>query len=241
VKKSNVGAVPIRTITPISQIVNIAFFALFALITRYFAAVLLQCAVIGMSLLLCRGKLIHLPARQFLPILPIVGFVLVLNSFRGTGEVLLRFGPFVVVKQGILRGVYYTAIIVQLWFMSKVLTISYTEEDLMRAVSAFSRNRKSSGVVLILYYIFKIFHNTYSELGVVFKGGVVGKGGKKRIRERVVLFFNSAFEKSKGDFDRLSGYTPAQMGSTAADFFYMSFEAGVLLASFLMRNVFVRL
>jgi len=197
--------------------------------------VLLQIAVIGTSFFLCRLKAKDLPLRQLLPILPIVCFVLILNCFRGTGEVLVKVGPFVVVRQGILRGVYYTAVIVQLWLMSKILTIGFGEKELLISLSSFSRKHESSGIILILYYVLRIFHNTYGELKGVFKG----RG--KRIRERVIHFFMAAFEKSKGDFDRMRSFSPGQYRPLPFDFIYISLEVLVLLGSFFMRRTLVQL
>lgn len=226
---------PNRTITPVSLIINILLFALFALITQFYTTVLLQLAVIGTSFFLCRLKAKDLPLRQFLPIIPIVCFVLILNCFRGTGEVLVKVGPFLVVRQGILRGVYYTAVIIQLWLMSKILTIGFGEKELLISLSSFSRKHESSGIILVLYYVLRIFHNTYRELKGVFKGS------GKRIRERVIDFFMAAFEKSKSDFDRMRSFSPCQYRPLPFDFIYISLEVLVLLGSFLMRRTFIQL
>ncbi|HUT65521.1 MAG TPA: hypothetical protein VMZ05_05155 [Spirochaetota bacterium] len=170
-----------------------------------------------------------------MPIIPIVCFVLILNCFRGTGEVLVKVGPFLVVRQGILRGVYYTAVIIQLWLMSKILTIGFGEKELLISLSSFSRKHESSGIILALYYVLRIFHNTYRELKGVFKGS------GKRIRERVIDFFMAAFEKSKSDFDRMRSFSPGQYRPLPFDFIYISLEVLVLLGSFLMRRTFIQL
>ena len=224
-----------RKTTAFSQIVNIALFALFALITRLYAIVLLQSVVVLVSLLLFRVSIRSLPLRLFLPVMPIVIFVLILNGFRGTGEVLARLGPFVIVKQGILRGVYYSAVILYLWLMSRILTIGCGEKELLLTLSSFSRNKKASGIILILYYVLRIFHNTYGELKVVFRSS------GKNMKERVLEFFFTAFEKSKSDFDRLPDPAPGGRSLSVFDLFYIFLEAGVLFFSYLMRSVFVKL
>jgi ABC-type proline/glycine betaine transport system permease subunit len=235
VKTSARGNDSLHTVTPISHIVNIILFALFALIMKLFSVVLLQCAIIGVSLFLHRSRIEAVSVKQTIPILPIVGFVLILNCFRGTGEVLVRFGPFVVVRQGVFRGIYYTAVILQLWIMSKLLTIGFGEEGLVLSLSSVSSAHTGTGIVLVLYYILRIFQNTYSELKGIFKGG--GKG----VRERIIQFFIAAFEKSNNDYDRLSSFSPTGQRLTIADYLSIAAEVCVLFTSFVIRDLFVQL
>ncbi len=232
------------TITPLSQIINIILFTVFTLVGKSYSAVVLQCTVLLLSFFLCRISPCDIPLKQLAAVLPVICFVLILNCFRGTGEVLFRIGPFVVVKQGIFRGLLYTAMIVQLWLMSKLLTIGFSERRLLRSASSLSKTGGKFGIFLVLYYILRIFHNTYVELKSLFSGT------RKGIKERTVRFLVGAFERAEEDYDRLENELLKESGEEhiakkvtfgGADLAYLSVQAGVLLLAYFMRDLFVRL
>lgn len=149
-----------------------------------------------------------------------------------------------VVKQGVFRGLLYTAMIVQLWLMSKLLTIGFSERQLLRSASSLSKTGGKFGIFLVLYYILRIFHNTYIEIKSLFSGT------RKGIKERTVRFLVHAFERAEEDYDRLEDdllkesrveYTVKKVIFLGADLAYMSVQAGVLLLAYFMRDLFVRL
>lgn len=231
-------------ITPLSHIINIILFAVFTLVSKRFAVVALQCLFLLLSFYMCGVRVRDIPLKQLSAVVPVIGFVLILNCFRGTGEILFSAGPFSVVKQGIIRGLFYTAVIIQLWTMSKLLTTGFSERQLLRSVSLFRRTPRTFGVFLVLYYILRIFHNTYIELKNLFTGS------RKGIKDRTVRFLVHAFERAKEDFDRLEGGSLTEEGVHCtgnksrlfrADLAYLSAQAGVLLLAFFMRDRFVSL
>jgi hypothetical protein len=231
-------------ITPLSQIINIVLFSVFALVSKSYSALVLQCLVLLLSFILCGISPRDIPLKQLAAVLPVIGFVLILNCFRGTGEVLFRIGPFVIVKQGVFRGILYSVVIVQLWVMSKLLTIGFTERQLLQSVSSDGKTGVSFDAFLVLYYILRIFHNTYMELRTLFSGT------RKGIKGRTVRFLVHAFERSKEEYDRLEDARLRETGTEHAlkkatllrgDLAYLSVQAGVLILAYFMRDLFIRL
>ncbi|MBN2322465.1 MAG: hypothetical protein JXQ30_01925 [Spirochaetes bacterium] len=235
-------------ITPLSQIVNIILFAVFALAVKSFSAVLLQCMVLLLSFFLCGIGFREISFKQLAALGPVIGFVLILNFFRGTGEILLVIGPFLIVKQGILRGILYAGVIVQLWFMSKLLTIGFSERQLLKSVSSAEKTSEALGLFLMLYYILRIFHTTYGELKVFFFGT------RKRLKERTVRFLVHAFERANEEYDRIEDVRHEGGGIEAgarniskrtivswADLTSLSVQAGVLILAYFMKDLFTRL
>ena len=76
-----------------------------------------------------------------------------------------------------MRGVYFSLVIGELFIMSKVLTKGFSKNHLlsvMYSIDKFALRRvksfknKTGEFFVILYYILRIFHNTYSELSIFF-------------------------------------------------------------------------
>ncbi|UCB46862.1 MAG: hypothetical protein JSV25_05425 [Spirochaetota bacterium] len=237
-------------ITALSQIINLLVFAVFALLTRYFTTIAIQGLLIIYSIYLCRIKLKEFRLKEIIPLLPILGFVLILNCFRGSGEILLRLGPLVLMKQGILRGLYYFVVISQLWLLSKVLTKGFGEEAVLSSLHTLDRvltkSRKRRNFVVILYYILRIFHNTYAELKIVLKHSKTAsiKDFSKQqagystptLKERILLFFYASFERSKEDFEKSSRISVKKQRPVVYDYLYIALELCCMVLAFLLRT-----
>ena len=126
-------------VTPLSQLFNILVFACVSLSAPGFSAVVYQGAGVLFSLFLLRGRLRGAKARSVLPLLPVLGFVFAVNSFRGSGEVVARIGVFVLVRQGVVRGTYYSCVIALLFVMSRLLTKGFSRGDLFDSLYTLSR------------------------------------------------------------------------------------------------------
>jgi hypothetical protein len=237
-------------ITAFSQIVNLLIFAVFALSTRYYTTIVFQSIPIILSLFICRKNLNEFRLRELTPLLPILLFVLIMNCFRGSGEVLMRFGPFVVVRQGLLRGIYYLIVITQLWLISKVLTKGFGEEALLSSLytidSVFNKSGKRRSLFVVLFYILRIFRNTYAELKVLLKkrstapvAGFLKKrpgSSSSSMRERILLFFYSSFERSKEDLESSSKVTVKKQPPVINDYLYILAGLGCITLAYIFRS-----
>jgi energy-coupling factor transporter transmembrane protein EcfT len=155
-------------VTPHSLILSIPIFIFFALINVTHVTLILQAFFLGIAVLLCGFSL---RGMRFLPLLPLLLFIFVFNSFRGGGEILFRAGPLIIMQQGVGRGLYYALFVMELFTMSTILTRSFTEHDLVSALYTinrlFSRGKgaqdpaRTGGFALMLFYILRIFHGAY--------------------------------------------------------------------------------
>jgi hypothetical protein len=237
-------------ITAFSQIINLLIFAVFALSTRYYTTIVFQSILIIFSLFICRKNLSEFRLRELTPLLPILLFVLIMNCFRGSGEVLMRIGPFMIVRQGLLRGIYYLIVITQLWLISKVLTKGFGEDALLSSLytidSIFNKSGKKRSLFIILFYILRIFRNTYAELKVLLKkrstasaGGYSNKrsgSSSSSMRERILLFFYSSFERSKEEFESSSKVTVKKQPPVVNDYLYIFSELGCITLAYIFRS-----
>lgn len=126
-------------ITPLSQLFNTLLFAFYSLLTHSFTTILFQGALVSFSLLFFRKNVRGVRVRAFIPILPVLVFVFTVNCVRGYGEVMLRLGIFVLVRQGIQRGLYYVLVIVFLFIMSRLLTHGFAQEELFNSLYSLAR------------------------------------------------------------------------------------------------------
>jgi len=127
--------------------------------------------------------------------------VFILNCFRGGGQVILRYGPIILLKQGMIRGAYYSAVIIELFYMSRLLTRIFSSEVLLGALSSLDNlvfrvfKRKEKRFFIVLYHVLGIFAIIYTELKIFFRGK---KGG---LKHKTVHFFHSVFTKSLHEFE----------------------------------------
>ncbi len=194
-------------ISPHAQIVNTLIFAASALIVKNLFVPGIQCILIILSIILFD---IRYKGRIFtflVPLIPIILFILILNSFRGGGEILLRAGPLLLMKQGIIRGAYYSIFIIELFFMSRALTDSFSGEDFISTLYTIdtvvfhlfrkkpdTEGKSENGILRVLFYIMRIFYNSYSQVAIFFKKG-------PSLKDKTVLFFREAFFRSLDEFE----------------------------------------
>lgn len=232
--------------TPLSQIISIIIFVPFTLFVDNYISFFLQGILIIVTLLIFKigGKGFSL--RDFIPLIPVILFVFILNSFRGGGEIFFKIGPIMVVKQGIRRGIYYSILIMELFVMSKVLTRGYSHDLLLSTLYSIDRYLTCSfflfkkentdnlerDFILILYYVLKIFDNTYSEIRVFLKKG------KGSLKERSVQFIYTVFRKSLSEYDNLESYVFTPVKPNRWDFLFISIQISLLVAAIFIKKAF---
>ena len=154
-----------------------------------------------MILSVCVITGVSLRPKELLPILPVLLFVFILNCFRGGGEVILRYGPILFLKQGMLRGFFYSAVIIELFYMSRLLTKVFSPEVLLGTLSSLDTfvsrifKPRNKSFFVIIYHVLGIFSLIYTELKIFFRGKKMG------IKQKTVYFFQSVFEKSVNAFE----------------------------------------
>jgi hypothetical protein len=206
-----------------------------------------QAVFIPFTALLFQIKIRDLRIKQLFFLFPVLLFVIIFNSFRGGGEIVFRAGPLIVMKQGILRGLFYATLIIELFFMSRALTKSFKEGELISTLytinAVFHRRRNKEGIqitkinatpsfVLTLYHILKIFHNTYSELRIFFKGSAGS------IRDKTLHFIRTVFMKSARDFELHSRTNISKMKPRGLDWLYVGLQVSFLVSASIIEMRF---
>ena len=186
-------------------------------------------------------RLRDLRLTDILPLLPVLLFVFALNCLRGGGQIILRYGPIVILKQGIFRGVYYSAVIIELFLMSRLLTRGFSSEVLLGSLSSideniwriFGRKKKRRNPFTILFYVLGIFQITYSELRVFFSRRERG------LKKKVVRFFYSVFEKSLKEYETLKQIPVVLIKPKVSDGILIAAQILVFSCIYLIRRTLV--
>ncbi|MGQ9615173.1 MAG: hypothetical protein ACUVWJ_02095 [Spirochaetota bacterium] len=230
-------------ITPYSQIINIVLFVPFALLTTALSVLIAQAIFITITSLVFK---IHIKIRfyHFIAILPVLIFILIVNSLHGGGEILLRFGPLFILKQGVLKGIFYTIFILELFFMSRVLTSGFTQEELLssfytidrflgkvRVNGRFYPRRDNGGFMVILYYVMKLFYNSYSELKPFFTQKAVP------LKQRVLFYMRRVFIRSLEEFKGRDYVGMEAVLPNRFDYIDISFQLVVLVSSLMLQRI----
>jgi len=228
-------------VTPFSQIANIIIFTIFSLSTRFFITPLLQIILIFTAYYIFKINIKDIHFKYYIPIIPIILFVFIINSFRGSGEIIVKLGPFVVVKQGIQRGYYYSFIIVILFIMSKTFTKGFNANvhiSVLYSIGKAISNKmlflkrpnanNNKDFLIVVYYIFKLFENTYSELKIFFKMTELS------LRNRLICFLYSVFEKSEENYEELRSIEIKPTRPVSSDCVYIFFQISLCILIFII-------
>jgi energy-coupling factor transporter transmembrane protein EcfT len=256
VRNNNRTESPVRSsrvkITPYSQIINICIFIPIALLDLNPYVLAFQVLVLLICMPLFRMRLDGFRTRYFLYLVPLILFIVVTNSFRGGGEIVFRAGPFMLMKQGVLRGLYYTAIILELYVMSNFLTRSFSERILVstfytmgvalkRGTSKEAMKTDGFAVqfALMLYYILKLFHSTYAEMKIIFNRRSYSRNNYS-LRRKIILFIHTVFTKSVQEYGRAEKMNLIGVVPRTPDILFVLLQT-VLLAAALVLNGFIPL
>ncbi len=229
-------------VTPFSQLVSIIFFIVFALLSESFATILVQLIFISISFILLKGKFSDIITTDYLRLIPIIIFIFVLNVFRGGGEIIIKAGPFVLLKQGIFRGLYYAAVVTELFMMSRLMTNGFTPDLLISAFytidgNVFKKFRPKRekpepdkhSFFLVLYYVLKIFQIVYSEIKLFFKAG------KGSLKEKTVLFFNTVFGKSLDEYEQINNVSVFTIKPVIFDYLFLAGQVSCLSSVIIIK------
>jgi len=220
--------------TPYSVMLSIPIFILFSLIFRNAFTLLLQALFIVMALLVCGFSLRGL---RILPLIPLLLFIVAVNTFRGGGEILYRAGPFIIMKQGVGRGLYYAVFVLELVAMSTMLTRSFSEEQLVSVFRSVGRlfSRKSHekaadhfSFTLMLFCILRTFHAAYAELRVFFRKSPLS------FRQRTLLFVKKLFQQVMRDYEKTHGFYPETIKPRIGDMAVVICQLCILIAAILL-------
>jgi len=140
--------------------------------------------------------------KTLFSLIPILFFIISVNSFRGGGEIIFEIWHFSVIKQGIYRGLYFSGVVVLLYLMSRLLVIMFDENEIVSSV-IFFRNRKKNGksggmrLLLIIMYVIKILKFAYEEMKVFFKKN------EGPVKKRFLEFFVNVFFRAESEYKHL--------------------------------------
>jgi hypothetical protein len=226
------------TSTPFSLVFAIPLFIVFTLIFRNWLALVMQAAYIVILLLLCGFSIRGL---RVLPLIPLLLFIVVVNSFRGGGEILYRAGPFIVMKQGVLRGLFYGVFVTELFVMSSMLTRSFAEEQLVSVFHTLGgpwsrktvqRHSHQLSFTMMLFSILRAFHGAYANLHIFFKKNTLS------FRQRTLLFVQTLFEQVMKDYETDGVFSPAVLRPSAGDMLLVFGQFLALITALLLGRFF---
>jgi hypothetical protein len=230
-------------ITPFSQLVSIVFFIVFALLSESFTTIIVQLIFISISFALLKGKLSDIFSKDYFRLIPILMFIIVLNAFRGGGEIILKAGPFVLLKQGIFRGLYYAAVVIVLFMMSRLITNGFSPDLLISTFYTIDRHvfykfrfkrekpePDKHSFFIVLYYVLKIFKVVYSELKLFFKSG------KGSLKEKTVLFFNTVFKKSLDEYEQFNKVSVLTIRPVFFDYLFVAGQVSCLSSAIIFKS-----
>jgi hypothetical protein len=169
---------------------------------------------------------------------------------RGGGEIIARFGPFLVVKQGIVRGLYYSIVIGELFIMSKLIAKGFPQELLISTLYSIdlsipkkgrvkgvaegkpsaSLHRYNRSVFLVLFYTLKIFEAAYSEMRLFFSRN------SNPLKDKIVRYFSSVFEKSLREYENLDSIEVERIKPVFFDYVYISLQILLLSFTFILKR-----
>lgn len=189
--------------------------------------------------------------KEITPIYPIILFVFSLNCFRGSGEIVFHYGPIIILKQGIVRGVYFSLVILEIFFISKLLTRGFPLQQLLSMLYSIDivikkiMNRQTDmrrkkphssfsriNIFQLFFYVLNIFQIAYSELKIFFK--VKEKG----YRNKIVQFFNSVFWRSLKDYENKDDYELFIIKPGRMDYIYGTIQILLYASIFLMKGIY---
>jgi hypothetical protein len=226
-------------ITPLSQLFNTFLFACFALTTFRFSSIVFQTVFVLCSLFFFRGRLGKMKVRSVLPVLPVIVFVLAVNCFRGSGEVAARFGVFVLVRQGLTRGVYYACVIFLLFVMSRLLTKGFPQDLLFNALFTvsrlFGRSKFARGgpgappsetdFLAVLFCVLGMFQVAYAEIRIFFRKG------ERSLKRKCIAYFYAVYEKSLDAFKNMDAGSWSPVVPLPFDYVHSALQVAVAAAA----------
>jgi energy-coupling factor transporter transmembrane protein EcfT len=236
-------------ITPYSQIINICVFIPVALLNLNPIVLAFQALLLLTSIPLFHMSLEGFRGRYLLYLIPLILFIIITNSFRGGGEIILRAGPFLLMKQGVFRGLYYSTMILELYMMSSYLTRSFSEQMLVSTLYtigiALQRNRSKEErrgddvavqFALMLYYILRLFHGTYAELKVIFDRKGSSRQGYS-LKRQTIVFVHRVFKTAVEDYARTENMQLIKIVPRVHDLVFVVLQITLLAAACFIRNV----
>lgn len=221
--------------TPYSQLANILLFVPSVLINDHFILLVLQVPVFLCAAFLFRLRYRTVRPAQLVHLLPVILFICLLNAVKGGGETLVRAGPLLITRQGMTRGVLLSVFVIELYFMSRILTDAFDQKTLLKALSAIDKmlhlGKERGEVMVLLYHVMRIFRNSYGELRVFFR-----REGQS-LRMRVLRFFRESFFRSLREYEPAEGRPVENLKPVAADYVYVCIQAAAVTGSFFLHGV----
>jgi hypothetical protein len=178
-------------------------------------------------------------ARAVLPVLPVLVFVFAVNCFRGTGEVVARFGVFVLVRQGLQRGTYYACVILLLFVMSRLLTKGFPQDVLFNSLYTISRFLKihapahgrsaapasEADFLAVLFCVLGMFQVAYTEMRIFFNKG------ERSLKRKCVAYFHTVYDKSLDAFHGMDPGIWRPVVPLPFDYAYSAFQVALAVAA----------
>jgi energy-coupling factor transporter transmembrane protein EcfT len=188
--------------------------------------------------------------HELIPLFPLLLFVFGLNAVRGGGEVIVHYGPLIILKQGLVRGVFFTGVIMEMFLASKVLTAGFSPEELFSALytldgslssvgNLFTRQDTGKGkngsrqyFFLVLYYVLQIFKYIYAEIPRFFRSKHV------RLKKRTVQFIHSVYNRSYGEYTRIKQKRFVTLRISPRDYVYIGSQMILFSSVFILKMIF---
>lgn len=163
---------------------------------------------------------------------------------------IVHYGPLIVLKQGLVRGVFFTGVIVEMFLTSKILTAGFSQEELFSALYTLDRSLSSVGnphtkpgtrkgkngsqgnFFLVLYYVLQIFKYLYAEIPRFFRSKQL------KLKKRTVQFIHSVYDRSYGEYERVKHKKFVIMRISFHDYLYIGSQVVLYSSVFILKMVF---
>jgi len=165
--------------------------------------VVFQSTIILVSFFLLKIKIDKYILKRSIALIPLLLFITIVNIMHGSGKILFSIGPFYFIKQGLIKGVFYSVLVLDLFLMSYILTEGFDEIITIAVLKSFrlfknKEDRKKSDEIdffILIYYVLKLFKICYSNIPIFFK--IIKKKVKETFKNRFILFFEDSLKKSQ--------------------------------------------
>ena len=160
---------------------------------------------------------------------------------HGGGKIIFKIGPFYFIKQGLIRGIVYAGIVLELFFMSFLLTEGFSELEDIATLRNFkikkekkSENGDRIDIIMLIFYVLKLFKISYVNVSVFFgkKNGNIKKG----LKERVINFLVNSLKESQKEINIVKNVNIPKVKFKFTDALFISFQIIIILVAFILKN-----
>jgi len=179
--------------------------------------------------------------KKLIPLIPLIAFIIVINFMHGGGNIFFNIGPFYFIKQGLLRGIIYSGIVIELFSMSNILTEAFNERQTVAVIKGLKiwkrRNtieRNRIDFLIIIMYVLSFFKISYKNVPILLGKGV--KINKKKLNDKLVYFLESSLKELQRRMDYIKDIDLPSIKFKLSDGFFILFQLLIIFIAIIFNN-----